>query len=156
MPNVRWLLALITRVHRWLYLRTGGRVGARAGRLRFLLLHHTGRRSGRRYTTPLLTLPDRSAESGAKGASAGRADRWVVVASNAGDDRDPAWWRNLQARPEAQVQMGSERVAVKARAAHGPERAELWARLLEYWPQYAAYERRTRREIPVVVLERRA
>jgi deazaflavin-dependent oxidoreductase (nitroreductase family) len=139
MPNVRWLLALITAVHRFLYRATGGRVGARAGRLTFLLLEHTGRRSGRRYLAPLLYVED--------GA------RLVVVGSNAGDDRDPAWWQNLKARPETSVRVGTRRLAVRARAAAGEERARIWQRLLERWPEYARYETRTAREIPVVLLE---
>jgi deazaflavin-dependent oxidoreductase (nitroreductase family) len=141
MPNVRWLLALITAVHRFLYRASGGRVGARAGRLTFLLLEHTGRRSGRRYLAPLLYVED--------------GERLVVVGSNAGDDRDPAWWQNLKARPEASVQVGTRRLAVRARAAVGEERARIWRRLLEGWPQYARYQERTAREIPIVVLEPR-
>jgi deazaflavin-dependent oxidoreductase (nitroreductase family) len=139
MPNVRWLLALITAIHRFLYRVSGGRVGARLGRLPFLLLEHRGRKSGRRYEAPLLYMAD--------------GQRFVVVASNAGDDRDPAWWENLKARPETTVQVGPERLPVRARAAEGPERAELWRRLLEGWPEYARYEQRTERPLPVVVLE---
>ena len=141
MPNVRWLLALITAVHRFLYRASGGRVGARAGRLTFLLLEHTGRKTGRLFVAPLLYVED--------------GDRFVVVGSNAGDDRDPAWWQNLKARPEASVQVGTRRLAVRARAAVGEERARIWRRLLEGWPQYARYQERTAREIPIVVLEPR-
>ena len=139
MPNVRWLLALISSLHRFVYRASGGRLGGRAGRLHFLLLEHTGRKSGRRYEAPLLYMPD--------------GERFVVVASNAGDARDPAWWKNLQAQPETHAQVGTRRLAVRARGAEGPERAELWGRLLEGWPEYARYERRTARPIPVVVLE---
>jgi deazaflavin-dependent oxidoreductase (nitroreductase family) len=139
MPNVRWLLALITAIHRFLYRASGGRVGARLGHLPFLLLEHRGRKSGRRYEAPLLYMAD--------------GPRFVVVASNAGDDCDPAWWQNLKARPETTVQVGPERLPVRARAAEGPERVELWRRLLEGWPEYARYEQRTERPIPVVVLE---
>jgi F420H(2)-dependent quinone reductase len=139
MPNVRWLLALITCLHRFVYQASGGRIGGRAGRLHFLLLEHTGRKSGRRYETPLLYMPD--------------GERLVVVASNAGDARDPAWWKNLQAQPETHARVGTRRLAVRARGAEGAERAELWSRLLEGWPEYARYERRTTRALPVVVLE---
>jgi F420H(2)-dependent quinone reductase len=139
MPNVRWLLALITAVHRFVYRASRGRIGGRAGRLRFLLLEHTGRKSGRRYEAPLLYMPD--------------GERFVVVASNAGDARDPAWWRNLQTQPETRVQVDTRLLAVRARAAKGPERAALWSRLLERWPEYARYAQRTTRPLPVVVLE---
>lgn len=139
MPNVRWLLALITVLHRFVYTASRGRIGGRAGRLHFLLLEHTGRKSGRRYEAPLLYMPD--------------GERFVVVASNAGDARDPAWWKNLQAQPETRARVGTRRLAVRARGVEGSERAELWRRLLEGWPEYARYERRTTRPLPVVVLE---
>ena len=139
-PNSRWLLAWITRLHRWLYVASGGRLGARASGLRFLLLHHVGRSSGRRFTTPLLYVED--------------GGRWLVVASNAGDRRHPAWWPNLRAHPDVQIQVGSERIEVRSRTAAGAERASLWSKLTAVYPPYAEYQRRTQREIPVVVLER--
>jgi len=141
-PNSRMLLASITGAHRWLFRASGGRLGGRAGALRFLLLHHVGRKSGRRFATPLLYVAD--------------AGRWLVVASNAGDDRHPAWWRNLCAQPLAEIETDGERVAVLARTAAGAERAALWEKLTTAYPPYAEYQRRTRREIPVVVLERAA
>jgi deazaflavin-dependent oxidoreductase (nitroreductase family) len=139
-PNIRWLLALITRSHRALYLATNGRLGDRFGRLRFLLLTHTGRRSGRSYTAPLLYLRDE--------------ERFVVVASNAGDDRHPAWWLNLVAQPEAQIQVGRERVVVKTRTAEPEESSRLWALLTAEYAPYDRYRSRTSREIPIVLLER--
>lgn len=139
MPNIRWLLALITSVHRFLYRASGGRVGARVWRFQFLLLEHVGRRSGRRYVAPLLYVED--------------GDRFVVVASNAGHTRDPAWWGNLKANPAARVQVGTRQLDVRARAALGEERARIWPHLLERWPEYAHYEQRAARPIPVVLLE---
>ena len=139
MPNVRWLLALITALHRFAYCASGGRLGARILHMSFLLLTHTGRRSGRRYTVPLLFLE-------ADGS-------FVVAGSNAGDARDPAWWTNLRARPEATVQVGPRRVPVKARAATGAERERLWPRFESTWRDFARYRRRAPREIPLVVLE---
>jgi deazaflavin-dependent oxidoreductase (nitroreductase family) len=144
MPNVRWLLALITALHRWLYRTTRGWIGHRFPFLgwRCLLLTHVGHKTGRRYTIPLLYLAD--------------GDDFVVVGSNAGDTRDPAWWRNLKACPDAEVQVGAEVFAVRARAAAGDERRRIWALLVASFRDYARYERKTRgrREIPVVVLER--
>jgi deazaflavin-dependent oxidoreductase (nitroreductase family) len=138
-PNARWLLALITRLHVAAYRASGGRVGAGALGLRFLLLEHTGRRTGRRRTAPLLYLQD--------------AGRFVVVASNAGDARAPAWWRNLEARPVAWVQVGRRRVEVRARPATQDEEARLWPGLLRAWPSYRRYRERAGRHIPVVLLE---
>ncbi len=143
MPNIRWLLALITALHRWLYRATRGAIGHRIPILdwRSLLLTHIGNKTGRVYTIPLLYVAD--------------GERFVVVGSNAGDANPPAWWRNLQARPEARVQVGARELAVRARLATGEERARLWAALLANYRDYARYERKTRgaRDLPVVVLE---
>jgi deazaflavin-dependent oxidoreductase (nitroreductase family) len=139
MPNVRWLLALITSVHRFLYRISNGRIGARTGKVDVLLLETVGRKTGRLRSTPLLYVRD--------GAN------WVVVASNAGDDRHPAWWLNLQSRPEARIQVRDERHAIHARRATGDEGERLWPRLVTAYKSYDAYRDRTRREIPIVVLE---
>jgi len=140
LPNVRWLLALVTAVHRAIYRLTGGRLGGRLSGRPMLLLETVGRRSGLRRVLPLLYVDD--------------ARGYVVVGSNAGDDRDPAWWLNLRARPEAVVQVGRERHAVRARRATPAEEATLWPRLVAAYAPYAQYREGTRREIPIVVLER--
>jgi deazaflavin-dependent oxidoreductase (nitroreductase family) len=105
-----------------------------------LLLTTVGRRSGRERVVPLLYVED--------------GGRFVVVGSNGGDARPPAWWLNLRARPEARIQIGGERFAVRARQASAGESERLWPELLAVYPPYADYRRRTRREIPLVVLER--
>ena len=123
-----------------MYQRSGGRIGGRLpGRKRFLLLTTVGRRTGQRRTQPLLYVPDRG--------------RFIVVGSNAGDDRPPAWWLNLEAQPAADVQVDRERHRVRARRAQGEELAALWAELDRSYSYYADYRRRTAREIPIVVLE---
>lgn len=139
MPNIRWLLALVTAVHRTLYRVTNGRIGARTGKVDVLLLETVGRRTGRRRSTPLLYVRD--------GAN------WVVVASNAGDDREPAWWLNLKTRPDARIQVRDQHHAIRARRATGDEGERLWPRLVAAYQGYDAYRERTRREIPIVVLE---
>jgi deazaflavin-dependent oxidoreductase (nitroreductase family) len=126
-------------VHAWLYRVTGGTIGHRAGGLRNLLLTTTGRRSGERRTVPLTYMAD--------------GDRYVLVASNGGADRHPAWWLNLQRTPRATIQVGSRTVDVVAHRAEGAEHAELWPRLKTMNPFYGQYEQITAREIPVVVLE---
>jgi deazaflavin-dependent oxidoreductase (nitroreductase family) len=138
-PNIRWLIALITALHRFVYQRSGGRIGGRLPGQRFLLLTTTGRRTGCERTMPLLYVPD--------------GGRFVVVGSNGGDDRPPAWWLNLQAQPSAKVQVDRQRHRVQARQARGAELEGLWARLEQSYRYYADYRRRTSREIPVVVLE---
>ena len=139
MPNIRWLLALITRCHRWLFLTTGGRLGDRVFGFRFLLLEHVGRKTGAARRTPLLYVED--------------AGRFVVAASNAGDPREPAWWLNLQSSPEARVRIGRREVEVKARAAEPAEQSALWAKLCESYSYFETYRERAGREIPVVLLE---
>jgi deazaflavin-dependent oxidoreductase (nitroreductase family) len=140
MPNIRWLLALVTRLQRFLYLKTDGAIGASLGGMRILLLTSVGRRSGHQRIAPLLFIRDE--------------DRFVVVASNAGDDRDPGWWRNLEANPNARVQIRGEHYDVVARRADAEEAERLWPRLVQAYRPYEDYRRRTRREIPIVLLER--
>ena len=81
MPNIRWLIALITALHRFVYRMSGGWIGGRLPGQRFLLLTTRGRRTGLERTQPLLYVRD--------------GDDFVVVGSNGGDDRPPAWWLNL-------------------------------------------------------------
>ena len=139
MPNIRWLIALQTRVHRFVYLLTGGRLGSRIFSMRFLLLYTVGRKTGLERITPLLCIPE--------------AGRWLVAGSNGGDDRPPAWLLNLQARPEARVGFGTEEQVVKAREASDEEAVELWPRLEASYAYFASYRERTVRKIPVVILE---
>lgn len=137
------VVRLVTRyggaLHRALYRASGGRVGGRLWGLRVVLLTTVGRRSGKRRTVPLLSLRD--------------GDNVVVIASYGGLDQPPAWWLNLEAHPDAELEEGGTSRAVVARTAVGDERARLWARVTAQAPGYLDYERRTDREIPVVILE---
>lgn len=127
------------RFHAWLYRTSGGRLGFGAGQITNLLLTTTGRKSGAARTVPLAYIAD--------------GDRWVVVASNGGADRHPAWWLNLRGNPRGEVQVGRETRAVRARLATPDERARLWPRLKAVNPFYSRYEQITPRQIPVVILE---
>ena len=137
------------RAHVGVYRRTGGRVGGKwrigAGFRKpvpTLLLDHVGRRSGTRFTTPLLYLDD--------GADL------VVVASQGGLPRNPQWYPNLVAHPDTVVRLRKEGVRpVRAHTADAAERAELWPRLVELYADFTKYARWTDREIPVVVLRPR-
>jgi deazaflavin-dependent oxidoreductase (nitroreductase family) len=130
------------RGHAAVYRATGGRIGGRIpGLPSLLLLDHVGARSGRRRTTPLVYMPV--------------GDDFLVVASKGGHPRHPGWLFNLRANPETEVQIGRERVAVRAREAGPEERERLWPRAGEYNPAWAGYRKRTSREIPLVLLERR-
>lgn len=129
--------------HKFLYRATRGVIGHRIPGVPapMLLLDHVGAKSGKRRTAPLLYIPD--------------GDQVAIIASKGGHPRHPAWFHNLRANPDTTIQVGSERRAVRARVAAGDERARLWRRAVELWPQYADYQARTEREIPVVVLDRR-
>jgi deazaflavin-dependent oxidoreductase (nitroreductase family) len=139
MPNIRWLLAFITRCHRFVYLKSGGWLGGRSPGKRFLLLWNTGRKTGQQRITPLLYVGD--------------GPRWIVVASNAGDTRPPAWWLNLEASPLTQVQVGRRQIDVRARRADGTESQRLWRILESAYSYFPEYRERAGREIPVVILE---
>jgi deazaflavin-dependent oxidoreductase (nitroreductase family) len=83
-------------------------------------------------------------------------ERLIVIGSNAGNTNTPAWSLNLQANPEAEVEIGGQRRSVTARVAEGEERAELWRRSNEQYNGFAAYEARTARDIKLFVLEPRS
>lgn len=105
-----------------------------------LLLTTTGWRSGIRRRTALIYGQDGSDV--------------VVVASKGGAAEDPAWYRNLSADPQVEVQVGAEVHPAVARTAEGEERVRLWAAMADIWPYYDGYAKKTRREIPVVILAR--
>jgi deazaflavin-dependent oxidoreductase (nitroreductase family) len=104
-----------------------------------LLLTTTGRKSGERFVFPLFYGKD--------------GDSYIVVASKGGAPQHPAWYRNLLANPDVDVQVGAQKFKAQARTATGEERVRLWQKALEFWPPYADYQRKTEREIPVVVLD---
>jgi deazaflavin-dependent oxidoreductase (nitroreductase family) len=121
------------------YRETGGEVGHDWQGTQTLILTTKGRRSGEPRDAPLIY--------GTEG------DAYLVVASKGGADAPPAWYLNLQADPEAEVQVRDERFRVRARDATDEEKPELWRQMVGHWPQYDAYQRKTERPIPVVVLE---
>ena len=105
-----------------------------------LLLTTTGRRSGKRHTSPLIYRE--------------HDGDYLIVASKGGSPEPPAWYVNLEANPDVEVQVKGDRFRAKARTASSVEKPELWRLMTEVWPDYDGYQRRTDREIPVVVLER--
>lgn len=140
LPAVRRtpLVRLGWRLHRFWYRATGGRLFSRLN-LPVLLLTTTGRKTGKERTWPLYYLDHGSG--------------WIVIASNAGEDTHPAWLLNVRANPRATVQIGNAKTGVVAREAAGSERDALWERAKAASGEYAVYEERTTREIPVVILE---
>jgi deazaflavin-dependent oxidoreductase (nitroreductase family) len=122
------------------YRETGGEVGHDWKGTQTLLLTTTGRQSGEERTTPLIY---------------GRhGDDYLVVASKGGSDAPPGWYVNLSEEPEVDVQVGDERFRARARTAADEEKPELWREMISHWPAYDEYQRKTDRDIPVVVLER--
>jgi deazaflavin-dependent oxidoreductase (nitroreductase family) len=141
-PLLESVMGPLLTVHQWLYEATDGRVGATLGGRPMLLLRTVGRRTSEPRTAALLYVRE--------------GKSYVVIASKGGAPQHPGWFHNLVAEPNVEVQVGRERVAVRARVAEGEERARLWARADDVnQGQYAIYQSRTRRPIPVVVLEPR-
>jgi deazaflavin-dependent oxidoreductase (nitroreductase family) len=138
MPSDRVLKA-VNVVHRGLIRASGGRIGGRAKNMPVLELVTTGRKSGARRSV-LLTSPLQE------------GDAFVVVASRGGDDHHPAWYLNVVADPNVDVVMGGGTRPMLASVPGAEERARLWAAVTARYPHYAGYQRKTEREIPLVVL----
>lgn len=134
-----------TKVHVALYRRSGGRIGGHLPgwpEARVLLVDHTGARSGRKRTSPLMYH-----ELG---------DAVAVAASKAGQPTHPAWFHNLVANPETTIQVGSQVREVRARVATDEERERLWPSFVDFYPGYGFYQRNAgSRTIPIVILEPR-
>lgn len=142
MTPPRPIMRVLWNMHRAFRRLTHGRFGtsrATEQRLGTLFLHSLGHKSGKPRVNGLFYLrsgPD-----------------FVVVGSNAGLGKDPAWWANLQAEPSAEVEIGGRRHRVVARRASDAETATLWPRFDAANPEFVAYRARAGRPIPVVILE---
>jgi len=124
--------------HAWAYEASGGRWGGRLLGLPMVLLHLVGRKTGKPRRTPLLYMKD--------------GEDVVIVASFYGSADHPAWYRNLMVHAEFDIRMDRRRFRVHARTASLEEHEKLWPRLVDFYPDYAVYQSRTDREIPVVIL----
>jgi deazaflavin-dependent oxidoreductase (nitroreductase family) len=139
----RWLMLSMTGMHRALLRLTGGRVGAQLGAMPVVELTTTGRNSGATRTA-LLTVPATDPSTGAL----------IVIASRGGDDAQPAWYLNLVAEPRVGIATpGDHPRPYLARTADPDERARWWPLVVRAYRGYEQYQRRTSREIPVVILE---
>jgi deazaflavin-dependent oxidoreductase (nitroreductase family) len=133
------VIRVMSQLNIWAYRATGGRLGGRFLRgAPVLLLTTRGRRSGQPRTAPLLYLED--------------GGRIAIVASKGGMSQHPLWYRNLEANPEVEVEIGRERRPMLARVATEAEKRELWPKLVAMYRDYDDYQARTERDIPVVVL----
>lgn len=122
------------------YIETDGEEGHDWNGTTVLILTTTGRRSGDPSSTPLIY-----GKSG---------DNHLVVASKGGYDEHPYWFQNIEENPEVEVQVKGDRFTARARAATPEEKPEMWKTMTGKWPDYDEYQKKTDREIPVVVLER--
>jgi deazaflavin-dependent oxidoreductase (nitroreductase family) len=134
-------LKTMNAVHRVLLTMTGNRIGASVGGMPSLQLTTIGRKTGRPHSV-MLTSPLQE------------GDAYVVVASRGGDDIHPAWFLNLRDNPAVEVQFaGKSTQPMRARVASGEERARMWPVIAGKYRNYAGYQKRTEREIPLVLLE---
>ncbi len=125
--------------HILLYRATGGKVGGRLAGIDHLLLTTTGRKTGKARTIPIACMQHEG--------------KLVIVASNNGQDHHPAWYLNLVDNRQVKVQFRRERRDTSAQTATTDERAKLWPLLTNYNRMFARYEKRTTREIPVVLID---
>jgi deazaflavin-dependent oxidoreductase (nitroreductase family) len=134
-----WVWERFTDVHKVAYRASHGRIGGTYGKAPVALVDSVGRKTGNRRTHPLLATKD--------------GENVVVVASKGGVDRNPAWYHNLMANPETTVNWYGEVRRMRARETEGTERERLWKQMTEVYPTYEDYQRRTKRRIPVILLE---
>lgn len=132
-------LTLLGEDHIRAYRESGGEVGYIWNGVPTLLLTVTGRRTGRKLTSALIFGRD--------------GDDYLVVASMGGAPNHPSWYLNLQANPQADIQVKADELAVTAHTASPAEKPRLWKTMTDIWPNYDAYQSRTDRDIPVVVLK---
>ena len=125
-------------VYIFLYRRTGGKFGGKVQGLPVLLLTTIGRKTGKTRVTPLGYFE--------------HDGYYVICASNAGFDTNPAWFHNLKSHPQVELQIGSKHLTAMAEPANPALRQDLWTDLVKRAPGYGGYEKRTSREIPMVLL----
>ena len=136
------LLRRLMGAHAVAYRATNGLIGHRVpGAPPTLLLDHTGAKSGKRRTSPLVYARD--------------GENVVIVASKGGYPKNPAWFHNVMANPDTTIQVGSHHQAVHARVADAAERERLWPLVVSVYGGYEDYQKRIEREIPLVILEPR-
>ncbi len=135
---MRFMFKIFMALQVGLYRLTGGKVGGNMRGFKVLLLTTKGRKSGRTYTTPLGCFD--------------REGGYVIVASNAGQPNNPAWFFNLKSNPQVKVQVLDKTMPATAEILSGSARAQAWQQVVATAPQYAEYEKKTTREIPLILL----
>jgi deazaflavin-dependent oxidoreductase (nitroreductase family) len=130
-----------TSAHAGVYRASGGKLGGSMGKSPVLLLNTVGRKTGVERTTPLLYAMD--------------SEDYAIVASYGGAPKHPDWFLNLQANPETSIEVGGRKINVRAEVATSEDKPRLWAKLTEMYPTYDDYQKKTEREIPVIILHPR-
>jgi F420H(2)-dependent quinone reductase len=132
---IKWFTAL----NAFLLRTSGGRIGSKLGSQTILLLHHTGRKSGNAYVTPIAYFDYEG--------------KYLVVASNWGREKQADWFLNLKAQPRAEIEIRGKRIPVEAHEAEGSEYERLWKFATEKHPPYRSYQEMTSRRIPIVIFQ---
>lgn len=120
------------------FRKNHGKVGGPFSGAPILLLHHVGAKTGKARVNPVMYLKD--------------GDRYLVFASKGGGPKHPDWYHNLKAHPDVQIEVGDAKIDVRAKEITGRERDQLYARQSSLRPQFADYEKKTTRVIPVISL----
>lgn len=128
----------INDLHVYVYRRTGGLVGGKMGGMNVLLLTTTGRKTGQPRTVPVLYETD--------------GQDLVIIASNSGSPEHPAWYNNLEANPQVELEIRHEKKKAVARTASTEERSRLWGRMVAKFSSYGDYQQKVDRVLPVVLL----
>jgi F420H(2)-dependent quinone reductase len=134
----RLAMKLGSGAHAGVYRATGGKLFGRMGKSPILLLNTVGRKSGKKRTSPLLYVLD--------------GEDFMIIASKGGAPTHPAWYLNLRDNPDATVEIGDREVRVSAEEADPEEKARLWGKMVEIYPTYDDYQKKTEREIPLLIL----
>lgn len=135
----KWMFKQFVRFQIFMYRRSGGK---RFGHLRgmpLLLLTTVGRKTGKQRVTPLMYIRD--------------GDKYIITASNMGEDKHPGWFVNLQANPRTTIEVGNMTINVTAHQASPEEKKRLWAQLIEQAPFFEGYKKKTTRDIPMMILQ---
>ena len=136
--SMKYIFKLFLAIQVGLYRISGGKLGGTLGAFKVLLLTTTGRKTGHAYTTPIGYFE--------------RPDSYIIVASNSGLPQHPVWYLNLKSSPQVTIQVLDRVIPVTAEILSGEPRAQAWQQVITTAPQYASYEKKTTRQIPVILL----
>ena len=138
---MKFFIKLPMFIHMFLYRLTGGVIGSSFMGMDILLLTARGRRTGKIRRVVLSYIMD--------------GKNYVITASNGGSDINPAWFWNLKDNPQAEIQVKNKKIKVDAKVAEPKKRNQLWKRLIKVYPGFKAYQKKTKRVIPMVILQPR-